>query len=715
MTQGIQSTDNEIPLVQGRRTLVRASAWSSNGNVSGVQARLRAYRNNVELSGSPRFAENQPITVMYSDSSRVNTNDLFWFFIPEHWRSGAVRFRLELDYNNTIPETDENNNTLEETVIFWPGADLNLVMVPLQLYPGGDTSKPPKTYYATNPSFPALRDNILRFHPIRNIKVWYLPVFLLDPPPNPKTDNGRSQILLLVEFLNFFTNDPAPVTHYMGMVHPDLATGVVLGMGNRPGRHSWTKMVNANDGWPAWHIIGGSTMAHELGHNKGLRHMKCDGDEHKGGEIDTDYPYPYPDCRLAGPRYFGFDVYYNLWGLSGPTVLSNNPNAAPPNRAFPLLGYKRPKWISPYEYCKLLPTYGIVIPCGALAAGASAQEQFEQAVFADPLAYADPAKLAALQAATRYILAGGIIDLTANTAQFNGVYQTDTPGTDTIAAAAEKLGYAAAFGLDADPPYLLVQVNAAGAVLDSQELFLENADGDGSTQHFLELAPLAQGTNRLQVRRGATVLAERIASAAPPTVQLLAPNGGGELRAGDVVRWSAGDADGDALNFTLQYSADNGQTWRLVALAVTGDSFTLPDPLGLPGSTQGRMRVIANDGFWTGQDDSDGVFTVANSAPWAAIRSPKPLAHASVGELVLLEGLATDLEDGPLADDRLSWSSDRDGFLGVGEELAVESLTAGVHQITLTATDRNGQTAQATVTIFVDVNAPRVYLPVVLK
>ncbi len=700
---------------------MRAYVKSSGGNVDNVRARLRAYRNNIELTGSPRLAGNNPITVKSAGGNRVNTNDSFWFYIPKDWRSSAVKLRVELDYSDAIDETNESNNTLERTVFFWPGSKLNLVMVPLKLYPGGDTDKSPKIFYATNPTFPELLDNILRFHPIPGINWWYIPSAFYLPPftPNPATDSGKSMILNWVEWANALTDDPAAVTYYQGMVHPDLDTDGGLGKGNRPGRNSWAKMINSNSGWPDWYITGGNSMAHELGHNKGLRHINCSGNESGGGSVDPNYPYPYPNCRLSGPGtsgFYGFDVYYDLWGLSGPTVLSNDPNAASPNQAFPLLGYQRPRWISDYEYCKLLPSYGGIIPCGAVpGAAASVQDELEQAVLADPLAYADPEKLAALQAATRYILAGGLIDLAANTAQFSGVYQTDTPGADTVASAAEKLGYAAAFSLDADPPHLLMQVGADGQVLASQEIFLENDDGDGTSQQFLELVPLADGVTSLQVWHGALVLAEQPVSANPPVVQLLLPNGGGQLNAGDTVRWSASDPEGDALTFSLQYSADNGGTWRLIAMGVTGDSFTLPTPLDLPGSTQGRMRVVANDGFWTGQDESDAPFTVANAAPLVAITAPEPIASAELGSLVVLEGMGTDLEDGPLGDDRLSWASDKDGPLGVGEELALDNLSAGEHRVTLTAADSGGRTTSAAITLFVGVSAPRVYLPVIVR
>jgi hypothetical protein len=124
------------------------------------------------------------------------------------------------------------------------------------------------------------------------------------------------------------------------------------------------------------------------------------------------------------------------------------------------------------------------------------------------------------------------------------------------------------------------------------------------------------------------------------------------------------------------------------------------------------MRVIANDGFLTGQDDSDGTFTVPDSPPLAVIIDPVDGANVLPGEMVALTGMATDVTDGPLTDDRLSWNSDRDGALGTGNEVATDKLSRGWHKITLTATDSGGKTSAATISLFI---GERSYLPIILK
>ncbi|MCB0144629.1 MAG: hypothetical protein KDE50_32405, partial [Caldilineaceae bacterium] len=69
---------------------------------------------------------------------------------------------------------------------------------------------------------------------------------------------------------------------------------------------------------------------------------------------------------------------------------------------------------------------------------------------------------------------------------------------------------------------------------------------------------------------------------------------------------------------------------------------------------------------------------------------------------VVLEGSALDLEDGRLDDSVMNWSSDKQGALGAGPSVAVNNLQLGTHVITLTATDSNGNTGSASVTITIE-------------
>jgi hypothetical protein len=79
------------------------------------------------------------------------------------------------------------------------------------------------------------------------------------------------------------------------------------------------------------------------------------------------------------------------------------------------------------------------------------------------------------------------------------------------------------------------------------------------------------------------------------------------------------------------------------------------------------------------------------------------------GQVITLEGFATDPEDGALPGTSLEWSSDVDGVLGAGNSIQV-TLSAqsdpcihSPHTITLKATDSDGHVVTVTITIYVGI------------
>ncbi|HXF05639.1 MAG TPA: Ser-Thr-rich GPI-anchored membrane family protein [Blastocatellia bacterium] len=100
----------------------------------------------------------------------------------------------------------------------------------------------------------------------------------------------------------------------------------------------------------------------------------------------------------------------------------------------------------------------------------------------------------------------------------------------------------------------------------------------------------------------------------PPTVRLLAPNGGEVIQAGSVftVRWTSSDDRGIA-SHDLLLSTDGGQSFPFTiqtGLPGSAQSFAWSVPSTLA-TTQARLRVIARDvDGLTAQDDSDADFTI---------------------------------------------------------------------------------------------------------
>jgi len=114
----------------------------------------------------------------------------------------------------------------------------------------------------------------------------------------------------------------------------------------------------------------------------------------------------------------------------------------------------------------------------------------------------------------------------------------------------------------------------------------------------------------LQDKEG-EVLASREVSANKPEVNVLYPNGGEVFTTGEQIEitWQASDADGDALTYSLSISPDGGETWLPLDIDITGNEYDMSTEAMDEGQDY-RIKVRATDGINTGEDVSDGVFTV---------------------------------------------------------------------------------------------------------
>ncbi|MEA1996858.1 MAG: hypothetical protein U9N45_04440, partial [Gemmatimonadota bacterium] len=96
----------------------------------------------------------------------------------------------------------------------------------------------------------------------------------------------------------------------------------------------------------------------------------------------------------------------------------------------------------------------------------------------------------------------------------------------------------------------------------------------------------------------------------------------------------------------------------------------------------------------------DIVASGANTPPEATIITPVDGTEFAAGTAVLLQGSATDAEQGGLIGaEGLSWSSSLDGELGDGAAWLAEGLSTGVHRIFLTALDAQGAAGRDSVAV----------------
>jgi hypothetical protein len=100
--------------------------------------------------------------------------------------------------------------------------------------------------------------------------------------------------------------------------------------------------------------------------------------------------------------------------------------------------------------------------------------------------------------------------------------------------------------------------------------------------------------------------------------------------------------------------------------------------------------------------------TVVNTSPTVVVLSPPDGSIYDTGIAITFSGSADDAEDGQLSGTDLVWTSSIDGTLGTGTSLPATVLSNGSHVITLTATDSEGETGYATITVHIGNTPPTV-------
>jgi hypothetical protein len=177
--------------------------------------------------------------------------------------------------------------------------------------------------------------------------------------------------------------------------------------------------------------------------------------------------------------------------------------------------------------------------------------------------------------------------------------------------------------------YALVLSDQAGNVLTQSafSLVFQKQDGSGplNEAYFVYRIEWKDGTARIELKDSdGRVLAARDVSPHAPEVQVVAPNGGTAFAGANLpVRWSAGDADGDALFYSVAVSADGGKTWLPVAVNLTETHFDL-NAGGFAAGAGYLIKVVATDGVNAAEDVTDASFVVRREqavrmAAWIAI------------------------------------------------------------------------------------------------
>lgn len=703
VTQGIQDLSNSVRLISGRRTFVRVYVKADGAAVEGVTATLSAIANIACAPGTcppvgarlgplvPVNAVGTRITVR-PDPKRGNLDDSFLFELPWQWTQyQSLRLDAVLSIKPGLaPKQSCTNDILNAPLHeFQLPATMKVQFVRLRYHLNGSFKGfPSADLEATREEQRKSESFIRRTYPVST---------LLSGPDFLLTDHGLGvavnrlwpQCIAAKEAdqnmcaHDYIVGQLASLQATSGFIgDADVAYGLIPNPPNDDKNQFFTRGACCTDRIAAGPSFSLDYAAHEIGHYFGRQHPVAGGPECGHSETDAGFPY---FRSFIGPGFLGPNssnsAATDLAGFDGGDALAPRAYWYGQN-AFDIMGYcKVNKWISDYTYNALYPCLklrgslpGVTPACGFSGVREQGASQPGAALAGDWLTVYGKIDSAAAAAfiAQRVDRAFEMPERTAGTHSIR-----------LIGAGGVTL---------ADYPF------APHEIVDAI-----STPGDAPSMSIGQIVPFVAGTQEVQIvdiAAGSAIGTQAVSSNRPAisniTIQDVPVAATGSL----TVAWNGSDADGDELTFNLFFTRDGGQTLRPLMLGVSDTSAQI-DTAELAGG-HGRIRVVATDGVQTGFADSPE-FNLADKPPQPSILTPGDATSIYFGQLINLEGTASDVVDGTIADVNLNWSTDSRS-LGSGSHLSVTDLPVGVNHLTLKATNSLGLMGTTTVVVNVKAN-----------
>ena len=642
VTQATQTITNSVPLIAGKPTFVRVYVdCGPDGSVpADATIALRGYGLSGELPGSPRPPFGGYLSTACRESFQQQRGDLrktLNFALPNEWAQGTITLRAEVA--EAVHEEEFQFNESRSPVVALIPVDYH----PRPTFPECNVSGQPSNRIWSAHAWAQ------RVFPTAVINLDRLPSMPFSEPLRGGlfcASNSESERRLFIQLLGWSRLKKARSDYVFGWL-PDGAYGGGL---SRVNLDSDGRVLGGQVAFGDDDNEGPRIFAHEMGHL--MRRPEIDKSCGVPYEGYRDWPYD-PDRHI---QEYGVDVSDGSFTLKRP-----NEN---------------------YDYM----TY-----CGSLANGTVWTSPWTYThIFSETLRLQTAAQAVRAMATEQpYFIASGLV-YTDDTAILDPIWVI----TSTVAPENPPAG----------TQYCLEAQNASGTPLSSYcfDLTFVNYETGEATNvdGFNLMLPYPTDVARIVLKKGTAELAVQSVSANAPVITVLSPNGGETWTATGTytITWTASDADGDPLTYSVLYSPDETD-WVPVGMAITGTQLAV-NAAELAGGSGARVRVLASDGVNTSADESDAPFTVGRKPPQAFIISPEADSATLEGTPVWLEGYAYDLEDGTLGDASLSWASSRDGDLGTGAQV-LTTLSLGQHTLTFAATDSDANTATATVQVLV--------------
>ncbi|MCE7988189.1 MAG: hypothetical protein DYG89_44080 [Caldilinea sp. CFX5] len=708
ITQGIQCfdtskglagcADNSMPVSTKKDTTARiylkCTSLLINCSRNNVPVRLHIFANGVEYLANAQGNARNTIDQGTLDSAEIYFNVNFSNDIP-------VTFYAEVDPDGVIAENNEGNNRFPAVgtinMTFRKRDTLKIVGTRLRYHPSGYTGTQQAGGWAVNGGAADWLEQLL---PIRNNGINYsLSSGYLDWTGSLGSGDGQHDLIrylntsyVLQNVLNalFGINGAyvnadhvygwAPNAGYSGghadmPIYPHAGGLGVVGIGTD----------RTSDGSNTTDDPGGGALifGHELVHDYDVLHTNT---VDACGSSDSGSDFPYGSSSI---QEYGFNP------ITGKIY---NPATTHDLMSYCPAGGSKEGWISPFTWNKMANKLDVAV----MAAASNERGNRNTLLYTTAMSQSLVVNATVYNTVTNPAKLGEIgdlylVDTGVEMPVSGGDYAIELRNGDAVLA---SKSFVVNFESEYDPHG--EGHSHAGHSHDAHSGGDEPGDPSPTSKVDVTFVMAwLPGTTHVVLVHNGQVLDSRAISANKPTVTVTNPAQPVEWPADSTqaLTWTGSDADNDALSYTVLFSVNGGAAWSMMATELSTPTLAI-DVNAMAGTDNGLFRVLATDGVNIGYGDSAPV-KIPNKAPTPIISEPGENRVFLPGQLVVLQGSALDLEDGRLSEEKLNWSSDKQGVLGTGASLPTNTLQPGEHVITLSVADSQGAANSATVKILI--------------
>lgn len=691
VNQAVQDWHNSVPLIKDRDTIVRVFLTYHGGSAVKTTGNLRGYRNGEELPGSPIEAQNSPRTVtvdhQLTRGDRASLGGSLNFKVPKSWAHGQIKLVPELPGGlKCAPGDPRWTDDCGVEVGFQDTGTFRI-----KVY-GGTYKQNGKKVELSHAELVEQLARVKDAFPVGDVVATFDNGFGLGKKPGPSR-------AVLIGLNNRLLNDwrfdrvfhGVDVRTKYHLVVPGVTSGPSGRSHGTPGHvaTSWTM------GKTSTHTIGGlrNGVAHEVMHMWGQPHathekFPAGSNGYKTGVCGQvslpeapNYPYWFTPPNKSkerpaiGPMSVG-NLDEQIWGAV-PRYFENGISGGAlaivsPYKIYSLMSYcgeahGQGKWVGVDAY-KSLAEHGFdTVPIRPRTDNHSAVQQ------------------------SAVVTLGGLIYPSEQKVTFGDVLPAfGRPSTED----------------DPEGSYTLRLVDSAGTVLHQvgfdPRMALPTADSPPVGSFLISVPQVAEEVVRAELLHDSELIG----------TLSMGGNADEALRMENVavslsdyskeltVDWEGGQGTGGFQpTYMVQYSPDDGGAWETIGAGLTETRMSI-SRWTLPGSQQARVRVIASYGLRTNAGTSS-LLDIPAAVPQLTVTSPQDGQTFSGAQPIIFSASAYDAQDGTLSGEAITWRSDLDGQLGAGETLrtTADQLSAGVHNITASATASTGYVSSEHFTI----------------